>query len=861
MKNLLTVLLLCAFSAQAQHVLSNRLQEKLNNLEHIDELVSIRIALNDKLDAFELHKSFITNRTPVDERAIITVKSLQERAQQTQRELLSFLENQGADKVSKIRNYWIINQVYVEIQRDLIYSIGAREDVAYVDLNSDHLSAMDPIIYSDEEAKVTSGVEPGLIAINAPALWGMGYTGAGLLVYDYDTGVWPDHPTFSNRFMGNHFPMSESWYGYFNNFPNGTVSNHGTHTLGTMIGEGLPSGDTIGVAPGAYWMACDLVTSTVAALPPLENLVAAYEWALDADNNPETTFNIPNVINNSWRWNDNTDTTHCTDYIADLMNALEAAGIASVFSGGNHGPSNTTISAPQRINTTIVNTFSVGSINANIDSLPLSSFSSHGPTQCPGEGSLAIHPEVVAPGHNVRSAWGNNSFNSISGTSMAAPHVSGACLLLKEAFPEASGADILTALYFTASDMGEEGEDNLYGMGLINCLAAFNYLAESFTPANPNELTNDLELTTIIEPTQDIHCSDIVNPLFAIKNNGIDVINTVMIEWTLNGVNGESQVWNGTLAPNESVELSLPSFTIEEDSLYELYVRAIVPGWNEKNAYNNSRSQRFKKLNTILSPFVEDFEADEFDDTKWTIHNPDFAQTWELKANASLPNSLQSARMRLFSYSTIGEKDYLQSPNIDLGPTNEEKFLHFTYAYQYRSGANEDSLMVEISSDCGMTYNTLFSEDGANLSTTDTLDTNFQPEYPSHWEKITFNISAYENVIVRFVSVNGKRNNIYLDNISIGVQEDFAISEQTKSLFKLFPNPARDIVNIRWKGASKQSFSIHLIDLSGRTIEQRSFEDINHLNLQWSLDHLNSGYYFFRFNSESENQTYPIIKQ
>ena len=66
--------------------------------------------------------------------------------------------------------------------------------------------------------------------------------------------------------------MDQSWYGYFKDFPNESNSNHGTHS-GTMVGEGLPSGDTIGVAPGAYWMACDLVTSTVEELPHLKILL------------------------------------------------------------------------------------------------------------------------------------------------------------------------------------------------------------------------------------------------------------------------------------------------------------------------------------------------------------------------------------------------------------------------------------------------------------------------------------------------------------------------------------------------------------------------------------------------------------
>ena len=176
-----------------------------------------------------------------------------------------------------------------------------------------------------------NGVENGLIAINAPAMWALGYTGRGRLAYNYDTGVWPNHPAFSNRFIGSRFPMQQSWIGYFNSFPNGSIQNHGTHTLGTIAGLVESTNDTIGVAFGSYWIANDFVTSTVQALPPIVNMIEAFQWALNPDNDTSTTEDIPDVINNSWRWYDGNDTTHCQGFVVNLMNAIEAAGIANVF--------------------------------------------------------------------------------------------------------------------------------------------------------------------------------------------------------------------------------------------------------------------------------------------------------------------------------------------------------------------------------------------------------------------------------------------------------------------------------------------------------------------------------------------------
>ena len=87
----------------------------------------------------------------------------------------------------------------MEGTQDLIYKIGQRNDVAYVDLNIDKISPLEEV--SSKLHYVNSGtIETGLAAINAPALWNLGYTGKGLLVYDYDTGICPEHPAIKIDF-------------------------------------------------------------------------------------------------------------------------------------------------------------------------------------------------------------------------------------------------------------------------------------------------------------------------------------------------------------------------------------------------------------------------------------------------------------------------------------------------------------------------------------------------------------------------------------------------------------------------------------------------------------------------------------
>ena len=866
MKNILLILLLFSSIIQAQHVLSSRLQDSISNAEHINQKFEIRIEMQDKVDAFQLHTDYILTQMPVKERAIETIKKLKDKAKTSQENLINFIKNNAAASHSSLRKYWITNQIYLEGTQDLIYKIGQRNDVAYIDLNIDKISPLEEVsslLYN----KSSGTIENGLEAINAIALWNLGYTGKGLLVYNYDTGICPEHPAIQNRFLANHFPMDQSWYGYFKDFPNESNSNHGTHTLGTIVGEGLPSGDTIGVAPGAYWMACDLVTSTVEELPTLENIVAAYEWALDSDNDSETTDDIPDVINNSWRWNDNPDTVNCNDYIRDLMNVLEAVGIANIFSGGNAGPNNTTISAPQRINTTIVNTFSVGSVNANLNGNPISYFSSRGPLQCPAnDSSLTIHPEVVAPGHDVRSSVGTNSYSTKSGTSMAAPHVSGAVLLLKEAFPELSGAEILTALYYTASDLGETGEDNTFGRGIINCFSAYEHLSQSYTPTNPNITKNDLIFTKIYEPSPIIFCNNTVNPNFSITNNGTETIDSIIFTLILNGELLETSTWYGNLNLGDTLNHSLTSFTISEiDSIEnELQIKAMVPHWDEIDVYNNSMMQRFSIHRQIEAPFIETFESNSFSTMHWKIINNDYEASWELTETNGLDNSNISAKAALFNYGNIYQKDILLTPNIQL-TNNSSYYLNFDYAHQNRNvGSRKDSLIIEVSSDCGSTYKRVFSKGGNSLSTTDTLDMNFEPIYSTHWKHECIQLSQFINseefIQLKFTTVNGGQNNIFLDNIIVATQEEFSAVELQSENILLMPNPTNSNIKIIWDGNQRQDIHIDLIDISGRIIDRKEFISTKSLAVNWILSELETGYYFFQFKTENGFFTKSFVK-
>ncbi|MBI1288083.1 MAG: S8 family serine peptidase [Flavobacteriales bacterium] len=852
------------FRVDAQ--LSNRLAEAIE--AHPNSLHRIRIEFKDNVDCYALNHTFKQQRLAVSERPKTVITQLQQQADVSQSDILEMLRTELADQTRNIQPFWIVNIIVLEATSEAIQTIAEFPQVALIDIEDSRILPHDPIIRGEEQnSRSVDGVEPGLVAINAPGMWALGYTGRGRLVYDYDTGVWPTHPAFAERFMAHRYPLSQCWHGFFSNVPNGNVSDHGTHTLGTMTGLVEQTNDTIGVAFGSYWIANDFVTTTVEALPPLTDMIGAFQWALNPDGDINTSDDIPDVINNSWRWRDDPDTVQCAGMIVSLMNAIEAAGIANVFSGGNSGPNNTTVNAPQRINTSEVNTFSVGSVNGNLPfPYPISNFSTRGPTQCPSNGnsSLEIHPEVVAPGQNVRSAWATDGYNTISGTSMAAPHVSGALLLLKEAFPYLSGEELLWALYLTAVDLGDTGEDNTYGMGIIDVYAAFQYLAQTNTPVDPNAVAWDIAIK--METTDNgIICGNSISPAVVISNLGDSTISSAHFDYNINGGSGQTFDWSGTLLPGATATVSLPTITTSDYGELGLSIVASIPNHpNEYDLYNNHWYYKTDRREPTPLPFVEDFDHG-FGLHDWLVQNEDGGVSWDTVVTSGLDWNEYSASVQMYSYlPRANQKDGLVSPLLQLPATTEQIWLLFDLAYQKwsQSASSQDTFAIQVSTDCGDTFQEVYRKYGDELSTSDTIEPNFLPEFAWNWRRDSVNLSAFadSDVLLRFETANRKGNNLYIDNVKVfvGNTEPAGITDLSAEV-KLYPNPANETVYVALTRKWSTSVQMQLFNMLGERIETISAAPSDRIAMD--VSELDAGLYFLQVTVEGLSTVKRFVKQ
>lgn len=512
--NLTIQLLLPLFASPSfcQTEVSTRLNNYISNIDR-DYLVPVLIVLRDQADIHSLDEQLYRERAPLNIRAFTIITALKEKARSTQQDLTAYLSSQSrTNRITSRKSFWVVNMIRITAKPEVINELTKRTDIAEIDLDAEPgwdrpVSAGTTV--PEAEGKASEGkASEGLKIINADKLWKLGITGAGRLVMNMDTGVDGMHPALAYKWRGRHAPASQAW---FDPYENSTAPNdgeqHGTHTMGIMCGMESSTGDTTGVAFDAEWIAAKTIMGTSIT----SGNILALQWAMDPDNDPTTINDIPDVICCSWY--DPNATDECSGIYKLTLDAVEAAGIAVVFSAGNQGPSSYTITKPKNINTNEVNTMSVAAIDGSKymsgDMSPIAAFSSRGPSLCGGSGALLIKPEVSAPGVSVRSTVPGGGYaggSAWSGTSMACAHVAGAVALLKQFAPGLTGRQIKTALYNTAKDLGTPGEDNIYGRGLIDVYAAFLSLGkpDSVPPAsvcdlkaiNPTSNSLDIVWTT-----------------------------------------------------------------------------------------------------------------------------------------------------------------------------------------------------------------------------------------------------------------------------------------------------------------------------------------------------------------------------
>lgn len=458
---------------QKEHdTLSSRLMDQFDNQEEVTFLVKFKQkadtekAVQDVRDNAD--KNSLTSMEIQANQHAAAVTELRETAMNEQQDVLTYLED--SDQVKDYHAYFIVNGMAVTGSKEVAAEIAEYPEVEKILPNENRqlfsTSAMDENVKKPEAD--LDHVEWNVEKVKAPHAWDEGVDGKGTVIASIDTGVDWEHPALKEKYRG-YQPETEEVdhaYSWFDATTGETEpyddQGHGTHTVGTMVGSESDDTNQIGVAPEASWMAVKAFEDEGATD---DDLLAAAEWIIaptDEDGNTRLEM-APDIVNNSWGGGPGLD-----EWYRDVVKEWRHANIFPVFAAGNVDNDNPggpgSVASPANY----PESFAVGATDITDK---LASFSLEGPSPYD-----EIKPDVVAPGQAIRSSIPGDEYAENSGTSMAAPAVSGVVSLMQSIDKTTTPDELEEILTSTAIPLTDEDYENSpnngYGHGLVDALNA-----------------------------------------------------------------------------------------------------------------------------------------------------------------------------------------------------------------------------------------------------------------------------------------------------------------------------------------------------------------------------------------------------
>ncbi|MFD7678262.1 proprotein convertase P-domain-containing protein, partial [Streptomyces sp. NPDC060187] len=321
----------------------------------------------------------------------------------------------------------------------------------------DKLAANPRVVSVTEDIPVPPTLDQSVPLIGGDKAVAAGKTGSGTAIAILDTGIATKHPFLGSRVKTEAcYSVNDDSYGATSLCPDGSteqegsgsanseagpcatmgdVCSHGTHVAGIAAGNGTGiSGAPIrGVAPGADLIAIQVYSRFDSAdycanvgPPCVLSFTSSQIKALEkvsALKQAGTNVAAANLSLGAGSW-----TSECpSDPRKAIIDTLLTQGVATVVAAGNNSYPNA-VSAPGCVPSAVT-------VGATTKDDQLATFTNRGPLL-----------DYFAPGTSIRSSVPGGDFGSMSGTSMAAPHVSGALAILRQAFPAESMPDLESRL-------------------------------------------------------------------------------------------------------------------------------------------------------------------------------------------------------------------------------------------------------------------------------------------------------------------------------------------------------------------------------------------------------------------------------
>jgi photosystem II stability/assembly factor-like uncharacterized protein len=463
-----------------------------------------------------------------------------------------------------------------------------------------------------------------------------------------------------------------------------------------------------------------------------------------------------------------------------------------------------------------------------------------------------------------KSVDGGSTWTNVSGT---LPNIPADCIVYQKNTNDELYLGTDFGVYYTNDTLNDWVP---YQNGLPNVIVddmEVNYTASKLRVASYGRgiWESDLNTTTlfstdggvksITSPTG-VSCANAINPIVEIKNFGIDTLYTIDINYKVDNGPVQIQPWTGILASMQTDIVTLNSMAVS-GGLHTFTAYTSNPnGTADGNSANDQKISTFEIDNTVIPyPVTEGFESGAFPVPDWKVQGAQMLLS--IKPVGGFGNS--SFSMRADFYNIAAVKAYLTSKRVNLTNVVSPVRLDFNVAYAEYSSQYHDSLKVDVSTDCGATWTTVYSKTGPVLATAPATINMFSPT-ASQWRAESINLDTwigFPEVTIRFDALSDFGNELYIDDINlydgtVGIHE---VANNPDII--VYPVPFNNSVNI--DAGNEILSSVLLTDVTGRKVaEQLNIQTVKHTV---NTDILSKGLYLLKVSTKKGTFVKKIVKE
>lgn len=377
--------------------------------------------------------------------------------------------------------------------------------------------------------------------------------------------------------------------------------------------------------------------------------------------------------------------------------------------------------------------------------------------------------------------------------------------------------------------------------------ASFHDLSVQWSPAINN--TNDAFIGFKNPSAPIFYCNYSFTPSITMQNVGTANITSATLRVT-DGTNVQTVPWTGNLAQFETTQVSLAPVSGSGEGVHNVVIEIVdVNGVPDEGSVRNSHTETFSVISTSSgSSSFQDFSSDNI--APWNI--ADYTSSGGIIPSSGMFVYNDALVFNAYSISS-GKKCELIAPMMDFTNISDPN-ITFKYAHK-RYGSYNERLKVMASNDCGDTWTVLWNKAGAQLATAGSSTNNYTTPVESDFKTAEIDLSQFagqDNVIIKLEFTSGYGNNVWVDDINIS-NGPLAVESVDNNKLSIFPNPAKDVLNINYDKAINQ---IDVYDVNGKLV--KSF---NTVYGSINVSDLSTGMYMLNIQTEEGLIVKSIVKE